>query len=708
MFKKGQQGELAITISLLALFVALIGVTAGNLSSRSLNSKSSSAQGFFSYKSTLEVRDTAGNVIQWEPEFTWDNGLQGQTRSSGDINMPPNPLARLIYDASNPPGVPLHLQNITTAVVVRVPEAKWDVVGAFCTDIKGTTCKDTRVTIDYRTRSNIKITNGADILYGIVVQPKGTPPTPMPTSIPVPTTTPVQPTVVPTSTPVQPTLVPTLVPTAMPTSTTIPTPTMPVPTTPVPTSEPTIPQATPTTPPVNDDLIMRFDTTTGNPFYDEVGTKVTLNFYADGDFLGDEMSAQKDSAGVLSINTGQLYKEAMSAYVEFQYKIADKYMPEDGDPNPIYVVGMLTDQGFQNLIATMKAGGVIKVSDLVSTMRGQIAAGNSLYFDLRPDAQTQTEGANSNLVVNINSPVELSGKKMYLDLAMYNKTDTSLFNKQSWRNRFGSDTDWTEETAFLSSSSYLTGKTAYRSFSRLRPGWYVATLWFDPTIIAPDEISIDGCQKIIRTFSYTDCLVDMNTHQGPITVIYEPLSDGTNSKGTEVSFGSNLVKGQGDQIQSSVDYTRSSIEICSSTGCKAVSYSASGVLDMEMFTKVQAELGVIQAASCAITFADGITAHCPKVGASSYQRMYVQLSSINGKPTAEIVGETSRADGNGDGEVNGFDLSGIIEGYATPDGDITGDGKTDARDLTIGISWMGRSTVYLSEFEERTPGRGRK
>ena len=183
MALSSQRGELALTLSFIALVVTLVGMSVGSFSVRQaqLQSRTSSAEETFKYKSTLEVRNEQGNVIPWEAGFTWDNGLEGTTEiTRGDIKMPNKPEARLIYDATKPPGVPKALQGKASTVTLKVPET-WEVVSAFCSDVFGDTCSFTVVSEDKKVRSNIRINNGMEIVYGIIVKPRSTQ-TPTPVS----------------------------------------------------------------------------------------------------------------------------------------------------------------------------------------------------------------------------------------------------------------------------------------------------------------------------------------------------------------------------------------------------------------------------------------------------------------------------------------------------------------------------------------------
>lgn len=70
-----QKGEIALTFTIVGILMSLVGIGLGVASVQQEQSRSASAGGIFTYKSTLELRDEQGNVVDWEPGMTWKTDL---------------------------------------------------------------------------------------------------------------------------------------------------------------------------------------------------------------------------------------------------------------------------------------------------------------------------------------------------------------------------------------------------------------------------------------------------------------------------------------------------------------------------------------------------------------------------------------------------------------------------------------------------------
>lgn len=194
-----QRGELATTLSILGIFISLVGITFGSISSFELNDKRASAQDIFTYKSILELREPDGDILKADKKITWHTKILATdtypaTEGSGQIQMPGTDRARLQYDATLPPGVPVAQQNREAVITVHMPE-KWLVKDAYCTTLieGGTGCEGFSADIertedlDYVIRG-LKITNGSQIQYGLIAEKISAsnplPPQPQPTNPP--------------------------------------------------------------------------------------------------------------------------------------------------------------------------------------------------------------------------------------------------------------------------------------------------------------------------------------------------------------------------------------------------------------------------------------------------------------------------------------------------------------------------------------------
>ena len=102
-----QRGELALTLSLLGIFISLIGIGIGTGMSRSVQQSTSQAQAeTFPFKSVLEVQEIlpSGQIqtLQWEAGFTWKNSYVDVVTNklvtgTGQI-QDSNGLARVVWD----------------------------------------------------------------------------------------------------------------------------------------------------------------------------------------------------------------------------------------------------------------------------------------------------------------------------------------------------------------------------------------------------------------------------------------------------------------------------------------------------------------------------------------------------------------------------------------------------------------------------------
>jgi hypothetical protein len=169
-----QKGEIALTLSLLGILVSVIGIGVGLVSVSQVQNRSSSAQtGTFPYRSILEIRDEAGNLIKWESGMRWQNKYA--TNNNGDIKDA-NGNARLVWETGE---VPASIQNTKAEVIISLPPG-YTAFGSFCTSTPITICSNSKVSTDGLTRSNIMIQKDGNVVYGVRVR-KG-PATPTPSS----------------------------------------------------------------------------------------------------------------------------------------------------------------------------------------------------------------------------------------------------------------------------------------------------------------------------------------------------------------------------------------------------------------------------------------------------------------------------------------------------------------------------------------------
>lgn len=203
-----QRGELALTLSLLGIFISLIGIGIGTGMSRSVQQSTSQAEAdSFPFKSVLEVQEIlpSGQIqtLQWENGFTWKNSYvdvvtEKIITGTGQIKDS-NGLARVVWDPiSTGQAVPAGIRGAKVDVELAIPST-YKVDSAFCTPAESSICKNVKYSENILTIRGISIEKGGDITYGIKVsrkggqQPTATPtsnPTATPTQVPTATQTP--------------------------------------------------------------------------------------------------------------------------------------------------------------------------------------------------------------------------------------------------------------------------------------------------------------------------------------------------------------------------------------------------------------------------------------------------------------------------------------------------------------------------------------
>ena len=143
----------------------------------------------------------------------------------------------------------------------------------------------------------------------------------------------------------------------------------------------------------------------------------------------------------------------------------------------------------------------------------------------------------------------------------------------------------------------------------------------------------------------------------------------------------------------------STITVCDSTGTCGT-YSGA-LADKQGFSWAQFDAlkprhGETYTYACSINLADGSTLTCPETSFTVDDPVYVTLSSgAQGHQVATEI-ESTRADLNDDGVVNGNDLTLLMDQdvYQTStEGDVNGDGVTNALDYTLLIKWFGHGAT---------------
>ncbi len=203
--RKYQRGEITVTLSLLGIFISLIGIGIGAGMTRSVQQGSSQAQtGSYPYRSVLEIRDEDNKTIKWMPGLIWATTYEEKIagKNNGDIKDKDG-NALLVWDTQD---VPPALQGTKAQVSVGLPSG-YKVVSTFCTSTPQSICDNMITAEDSLTFAGISIEKNGYVQYGVRVtktaDPIETPVTPAPTE-PTKTPTPTEPTETPV--PVTPTV----------------------------------------------------------------------------------------------------------------------------------------------------------------------------------------------------------------------------------------------------------------------------------------------------------------------------------------------------------------------------------------------------------------------------------------------------------------------------------------------------------------------
>lgn len=832
MLKRGQKGELAVTLSIIGLLVSLLGITAGVLTSLEPQSTGASAQGLYTYKSTLEVRlgSKTGPVIDFEPGFTWDNGLQGKVKTtSGNISNPFNTLAQLVYDATQAPGVPVEIQGTEVGVVVRVPDS-WNVIDAFCEDVKGTTCTTSRVTPDFMTRYKLLIANGAEITYGIVVSPKTIPtpsvsPTPVPSqSAPTVTIVPVPSQVAPTITiPVPSQSAPSITPSPSPVSTLAPSPACPVlpancaprnvrvigfkqnsvevswdtpdscpgftkgedsfwidvvntgrfdnpgyfacvgqtadqkftctlgkdvlpgrllnqssyeftqkkwiddqdylinvfTYNPAPScvspagSAPFAYQSAdplPTTPPQqpSGDLILKVDTTTGAEFYDRLDSSVqAVVRLKDGTHYSVAEILRK-GVGIVDLKLsrvddidfiGLFLKSNLNPL--FSYGKSLLAGTKQGY-NPRINVDY-RDQALANLINDAKAGKVIEAKSLINVITHNDSVNNGgipPFYGTIPHLQDDMEGnksINVRAVLDKNLPAEtFRDNDIRFNLyAVHDNVvaDPSLWNSYNPRIKYDDYPNSITEQGHLAKIS-ITSSDFEGKFGPIRDGWYILFFDYNAAKLANgSQTVVEGCERAYNTDNATVCLVHKKHDSDNIITFTTPVKSATEAQGSP-TVGAHMLTSE----DLSVDSAQSTVSVCSAAKCLSVPLR-DGLIDTDGVAAAVKSLGNVAYISCSLKLSSGETITCPETVASYNQTQYFKLIKGTQGYSASILNQSSVADFDGDNLLSGIDLANLIDTYQTPGGDVNGDKLTNALDLGIFITLMGKPTVPSMPYD---------
>jgi hypothetical protein len=837
MLKRGQKGELAVTLSIIGLLVSLLGITAGVFTSLDSQSSRASAQGLYTYKSTLEVRlgSKTGPVIPFEPGFTWDNGLQGKVKTtSGNISNPFNTLAQLVYDATQAPGVPVEIQGTEVGVVVRVPDT-WDVIDAFCEDVKGTTCATSKVTLDFRTRYKLLIANGAEIKYGIVVNPKGiVTPTVAPTSIPQPSVpTPSQPAptiTVPVPSQTAPTITipvpsqsaPSITPSPSPVSTLAPSPACPVlPANCAPKNvtvvsisdksvgvtwdkpvgcpayspevnsfwidvvnignasqpgyiacigeskygaftcnlgEKVIPNRLlntssyehtqkkwiddqdyminvftynpspscvspvgsapfayqsadplPTTPPQqpSGDLILKVDTTTGAEFYDKFDSSVEVQVRKKDNTVDIVKSGPIKGVGIAQIKLPDM-KGATSLRIYIRSAIGPQFtygkMLEgtragfSSRINKIY-----SDQALATLLQDVKNGKIVETKSFIDVITHNDTLNNGgvpPFYGTIPFLQEPLIG-NQSIVVRSRldrdmPPSDVQAQDISFSLYAVHDAlvaDTALWGGYQERVFHDRYPDKVSENGSLAGIN-ITNSNFEDKFGPLSDGWYIIGFYYpDARMINGHLTQIDGCERSYATDRFAMCLVHKKHDSDNIITFTTPVKSAAEAQKSP-TVGAHLLTSE----DVTVDSAQSAVSVCSSTKCLSVPLR-DGLIDTDGVAAAVKSLGNVAYVSCSLKLSSGETITCPETVASYNQTQYFKLMKGTQGYSASILNQSSVADFDGDGLLSGVDLANLIDTYQTPGGDVNGDKLTNALDLGIFITLMGKPTVPSTLYD---------
>lgn len=162
-----QNGEISLTLSILAITISLIGLAIGSTAVRQQQTTRTLAESF-PYESILELRDENGNVVNWESGMRWKTNIQG-TKNEGDIRDIGKPEARLTWQTAS---VEPAMRNIYAEITAYVPTT-YEITGSFCEDRVGNTCAASdyhSVNLQTGVRNHLKIEKDARITYGWIVR----------------------------------------------------------------------------------------------------------------------------------------------------------------------------------------------------------------------------------------------------------------------------------------------------------------------------------------------------------------------------------------------------------------------------------------------------------------------------------------------------------------------------------------------------------
>lgn len=145
--------------------------------------------------------------------------------------------------------------------------------------------------------------------------------------------------------------------------------------------------------------------------------------------------------------------------------------------------------------------------------------------------------------------------------------------------------------------------------------------------------------------------------------------------------------------------TQSTVTVCNTQGtCDTTTGTITDgrAFSWSDFPGLTPKVGEEYTYACTIDLADGSTLTCPVTPFTYEDPVYMTLSSSPTGHDVTVQPESTRADLNNDGVVNGNDLTLLMDPsvYLTStEGDINGDGLTNAIDYTLLLKWFGNAIL---------------
>jgi len=159
-----QRGEISLLLSIVGIFVSLIGIGVGTALVNKTSVNTSSADSF-PYKAVLEIRDENGVVLPWVEGMKWTNNFT-TTKNLGNIKDPNQNLARLTWETGN---MQEDIRNTLATVTISLPPG-YTVVKPFCDSTPDRICALSTATENPLIRKNIELAKNGVVTYGVQVK----------------------------------------------------------------------------------------------------------------------------------------------------------------------------------------------------------------------------------------------------------------------------------------------------------------------------------------------------------------------------------------------------------------------------------------------------------------------------------------------------------------------------------------------------------